>query len=223
MSDMEPSRELLEQNSEPGKIDENLKDIMKRAEKSKKLSAAEIEQLKKELQDSQDFLKLIDQIDTEAEYDRVIFTDGNEELIYIDGEFFVVDTIDSTKPKQKKKKSEARDMYLEYFIRYTLNPLIEQEKMKRQVQEMVQESTIPKPEKVQPEKVKKEPTITRPVNNVEERIVETKEKIKPQPERKEKPKLKSKLSKKEFMELSPEEKVRFIAGVEKSQEDDFIR
>lgn len=130
----------------------------------------------------------------------------------------MVDTIDSTKPKQKKKKSEARDMYLEYFIRYTLNPLIEQEKMKRQVQEMVKESTIPKPEKV-----KKEPTITRPVNNVEERIVETKEKIKPQPERKEKPKLKSKLSKKEFMELSPEEKVRFIAGVEKSQEDDFIR
>lgn len=43
MSDMEPSRELLEQNSEPGKIDENLKDIMKRAEKSKKLSAVEIE------------------------------------------------------------------------------------------------------------------------------------------------------------------------------------
>ena len=38
----------------------------------------------------------------------------------------VVSSIDATVKKEKKKKEEAKNMYLEYFIRYVLNPIIKQ-------------------------------------------------------------------------------------------------
>ncbi len=106
-------------------IDSNLKEILKKVEKEKKLSKEEIEKLKKEAQDSVNFVQKIDEIN--LDFDKyVIFTDGKEQLIYENGEFFVVSSIDATVKKEKKKKEEAKNMYLEYFIRHVLNPIIKQ-------------------------------------------------------------------------------------------------
>lgn len=106
-------------------IDSNLKEILKKVEKTKELSKEEIEKLKKEALDSVNFVEKIDGIN--LDFDKyVIFTDGKEQLIYENGEFFVVSSIDATVKKEKKKKEEAKNMYLEYFIRYVLNPIIKQ-------------------------------------------------------------------------------------------------
>lgn len=109
-------------------LDSNLKEIIIKADKQEKLSKEEIEALKKEALESVNFVDKIDEID--LKFDKyVVFTDGNDQLIYENGEFFVVSTTDSKKKKEKKKKEEAKNMYLEYFIRYVLNPIIKQKQM----------------------------------------------------------------------------------------------
>ena len=81
--------------------------------------------LKKEALESVNFVEKIDEINLEFNK-YVIFTDGKVQLIYEDGEFYVVSSTDATVKKEKKKKEEAKNMYLEYFIRYVLNPIIKQ-------------------------------------------------------------------------------------------------
>lgn len=122
--ELKTSEDVVDKN-ENILIDSNLKEILKKVEKSKKLSKEEIEKLKKEAIDSVNFVEKIDEIN--LDFDKyVIFTDGKEQLIYENGEFFVVSSIDATVKKEKKKKEEAKNMYLEYFIRYVLNPIIKQ-------------------------------------------------------------------------------------------------
>ncbi|MDO4282897.1 MAG: hypothetical protein Q4D02_04595 [Clostridia bacterium] len=113
------------QESEASIIDDNLKEIIKRIQKEKKISKEEIEKLKKEASDSINFVEKIEQIS--LDFDKyVVFTDGNEQLVYEDGEFYVVSSTDANQKREKKKKEEAKNMYLEYFIRYILNPIIKQ-------------------------------------------------------------------------------------------------
>lgn len=114
----------------------NLKEILDKVAKEKELSTLEVERIKEQVKESTEFMKLIEKIEIPKE-NYVIFTDNDKQLIYENGEFFLVSTVDSTKEKKKKKRLEAKDMYIEYFIKYTLNKIslnksrdIEKEKSK---------------------------------------------------------------------------------------------
>jgi len=114
----------------------NLKEILDKVAKEKELSTLEVERIKEQVKESTEFMKLIEKIEIPKD-NYVIFTDNDKQLIYENGEFFLVSTVDSTKEKKKKKRLEAKDMYIEYFIKYTLNKIslnksrdIEKEKSK---------------------------------------------------------------------------------------------
>lgn len=95
----------------------------------KELSKEEIKKLTEEARESIDFLKKIDEIELPKDK-YVIFTDGDEQLFYENGEFYIISTTDSTKVKKKKTKKEATDMYLDFFIRYQLNPILDLRKQR---------------------------------------------------------------------------------------------
>lgn len=87
-----------------------------------------------------DFMQKIDEVEIPDNSNYVIFTDGEEQLVYENGEFYVVSTTSSLRKKVKKTKKEATDMYLDYFIKYQLNPLLDarnlsDEKIKEQQRE----------------------------------------------------------------------------------------
>ena len=87
-----------------------------------------------------DFMEKINDVEIPDNTNYVIFTDGEEQLIYENGEFYVVSTTSSLRKKVKKTKKEATDMYLDYFIKYQLNPLLDarnlsDEKVKEQQRE----------------------------------------------------------------------------------------
>lgn len=72
-----------------------------------------------------DFMEKIEDVEIPDNSNYVIFTDGEEQLVYENGEFYVVSTTSSLRKKVKKTKKEATDMYLDYFIKYQLNPLLD--------------------------------------------------------------------------------------------------
>ncbi len=119
--------------SEKIKVEENLdeiiKNVVKDIKKNKSLSTQEIDKLMNDANENIEFTKVISDIKLESPDNRVIFVDGNEQLMYDHGEFFICDTVDSRKLKKKIKRKEATERYIEYFIRYQLNPIIEQKNM----------------------------------------------------------------------------------------------
>lgn len=106
-------------------IDYNVKEIIDNLNKSVVLTPED----KRRIEESLDFDKAIESVDISDNNNRVIFTDGEEQLIVEDGEFFLVSSTDSLKTRKKKKREEARNMYIEYFIRYQLNPIIKQRRL----------------------------------------------------------------------------------------------
>lgn len=106
-------------------IDYNVKEIIDNLNRSVVLTPED----KRRIEESLDFDSAIESIDISDNNNRVIFTDGEEQLIVENGEFFLVSSTDSLKTKQKKTREEARNMYIEYFIRYQLNPIINQRKL----------------------------------------------------------------------------------------------
>ena len=106
-------------------IDYNVKEILDHLNKSVVLTAED----KRRIEESLDFDKAIESVDISDNNNRVIFTDGEEQLIVEDGEFFLVSSTDSMKTKIKKKREDARNMYIEYFIRFQLNPIIKQRRL----------------------------------------------------------------------------------------------
>lgn len=110
------------------RIDENLKEILDNLNKSKQLSKEQIQGMIYDIKERFDFEGKIDGIDLSADK-YVIFVDGNTQLVYENGEFFLEDVIDKKKRRIKKKKSEARDLYIEYFIKYQLNPILKQKEI----------------------------------------------------------------------------------------------
>lgn len=150
-------------------LDEIIKNIVKDIKKGNQLSKADIDKLMAEANENLEFVKVIEDIKLEAPDNRVIFVDGNEQLLYDHGEFFICDTVDSRKPKKKIKRKEATEKYIEYFIRYQLNPIIEQ----KQIDNI--SKTITKAEVVKTDKVKTEKAKTAQ-KNAESKAVEVKEK-----------------------------------------------
>lgn len=148
----------VNQTEEKKVIAPNLKEILDKVSKAKELTKEEIEILQKQAKESTEFMELIEKIQLPKD-NYVIFTDGEEQLVYENGEFFIVSTIDSTKAKKKKKRLEAKDMYIEYFIRYTLNKINPKqvdsiEKSKSEPKKVKEEKA--KTEKVEKEEIKKE-------------------------------------------------------------------
>lgn len=103
-------------------IDYNVKEIIDNLDKNKNLTPED----KKRIEESLNFEGAIEKIDISDNSNRVIFTDGEEQLVFEDGEFFMVSSTDSQKSRKKIKREEARNMYIEYFIKYQLNPIIKQ-------------------------------------------------------------------------------------------------
>lgn len=68
--------------------------------------------------------KELGKISIPSSQNKVIYTDGMSQLKYENGEFFKLDTKDATSNRVKLTRKEATDMYVEFFIRNKLNPLI---------------------------------------------------------------------------------------------------
>lgn len=88
------------------------------------LSKKKKEALMQEAKVTVDFLTKVDEVELPKD-NYVIFTDGNEQLYYENGEFYIISTTNGLKKKVKKTKKEATDMYLDYFIKYQLNPILD--------------------------------------------------------------------------------------------------
>ena len=110
-------------------LDEIIKNVVKDIKNEQSFSSEEIDKLMSETNKNFEFTKVINDIKLASPDNRVIFNDGNEQLLYDNGEFFICETTDSRKPKKKIKRKEATEIYIEYFIRYQLNPIIEQKNM----------------------------------------------------------------------------------------------
>lgn len=135
-------------------LDEIIKNVVNDIKKGNKFSDQEVDKLMSEANENIEFTKVIEGIKLEAPDDRIIFVDGNENLLYDHGEFFICDTVDSRKPKKKLKRKEATEKYIEYFIRYQLNPIIEQKNMYN-MSKTIQTTEIDKQPKEQVKSVEK--------------------------------------------------------------------
>ncbi len=114
------------------KQDPTIADLIAKASKeNKQLSKEEVEKLLKESNESIEFLEKLKSINMGDDSYRIIFTDGNEQLLYDNGEFFLIDTTNSNGQRKKISKKDSRDRYIEYFMRYVLNPIIKKQEMKR--------------------------------------------------------------------------------------------
>ncbi len=100
------------------------------------LSKKEKEALMQEAKVTIDFLNKVDEVELPKD-NYVIFTDGNEQLYYENGEFYIISTTNGLKKKIKRTKKEATDMYLDYFIKYQLNPILDARGESTQVQRNV--------------------------------------------------------------------------------------
>lgn len=118
--------------------------------KNKDLTKEEIEKLRQDANANINFMQKIDEIKLPTD-PYVIFTDGDVQLLYEKGEFYEISSVDSKKERKKKTKKEATDMYLNYFIRYELNPILDQKGIEK---EKVKENKVKVEEKDEKDKVK---------------------------------------------------------------------
>ena len=126
-----------------------------------KLSAKQKEALREEASVTVDFLNKIDEIELPKD-NYIVFTDGKEQLLYENGDFYVVSTTDSLKKKKKKTKKEATDMYLDFFIKYQLNPILDSKNMSKDKSE-------PSKEKIElaEKEVQREPEVKQKIERSE--------------------------------------------------------
>ena len=136
----------------------------------KDLTEKQIRDLKREAEGSIDFIKAIDNVKIPTE-NYVVFTDGDEQVLYENGEFFIISTTDTPLRRKKISKKEATERYLQFFITYELNRLIargnepkkEKEKNEQETPQKkvsVQENTIEKTkEEVSPSKEKEKSVV----------------------------------------------------------------
>ena len=137
------------------------KEVLKSLDK--KVSKEELKKIEQEAKESVEFLQKIEEVKLPSD-SYVIFTDGDTQLYYENGEFYEISTTDSTKKKKKKSKKEATDMYLDFFIKYQLNPILDL-KDKLNNREKVKENVV------------KEPKVKAKVKNNEPKEKEKEEKV----------------------------------------------
>lgn len=161
---------------EEKKIDSNLREIISRASKNRELTKDEIKKLEDEAKQSLNFLEKINEIEIPKDK-YVVFIDGTQQLVYDNGEFFLEDTLDSTKKKEKIKRAKAREIYIEYFIRNVLNKISVRNEVERKLS-LVKEKKKEIPTKESKKKDLKEEVVL-PDEKVESKsIIKPKEKDK---------------------------------------------
>lgn len=162
-------------------LDEIIKNVVQDIKNGKEFSEKEIDKLMAEANENLEFTKKIKEIKLEAPDNRVIFVDGNEYLMYDHGEFFICETTDSRKPKKKLKRKEATERYIEYFIRYQLNPIIEQKNMDN-ISKTIEKTKIEKNVQDKVKTVEKK-TAKKAQDNTENKSKTSTEKVKSTPKK----------------------------------------
>lgn len=129
-------------------IEKEYKEMIQKAEKEEKISKEEYNKLVKEAESSTEFLKLLEEIQI-PDGKHVIFTDGDLQLVYENGEFFLVSAMDSTSEKKKITRKKAINLNLEYFIKYQINPIIEARRkaMRKKEKNKIRSQTIKEKDK----------------------------------------------------------------------------
>ncbi len=111
-----------------------LKEITDKIKAGKTYSQAELKILYNKIKEDVNFDKILNELDekiSNVNDKRMILVDGTEALYYDNGEFYLVSTTDSTKVKKKLKKDQAKELYLEFFIKYILNPMLDKNKIQK--------------------------------------------------------------------------------------------
>ena len=132
-------------------LEEILKNIEKELKKKKEISQEELNKIMQEANENVEFLKVLDEIETSNTGKKVIFVDGKACLVYDAGSFYVEDSVDSKKLKKKLTKQQAKELYVEYFFRYIMNPAIEAKRLRGEIQKVAVKTKTPKV-KSQPKK-----------------------------------------------------------------------
>ena len=169
-------------NNDNYKLDSSFKDVFKNSDKLnefKTLTKEQIENLKNKLEQEFNLEATVEGVNIKFSKKRVVFVDGKEQLVYDDGEFYIEDAVDSKKVKKKITKQKAMERYIEFFVRYTLNPLIEEKRIDDITKQIIKvndkkEKTIrTKTEKIKQIKEKKQEN--KAINTVEKENINKKE------------------------------------------------
>ena len=104
--------------------DKEYEEIVKKSVNEKNISDTEKQKLIKTLSSLSGYEQELDKTIIPGYNKKVIFTNGNKQLQYENGEFFEASSTDATKERVKLTRKEATDRYIEYFIENILNPLI---------------------------------------------------------------------------------------------------
>lgn len=125
--------------------DKEYGEIVKKSVNSKGISDVEKQKLIKKISSLSCYEQELNKIVIPGYSNKVIFTDGNKQLVFENGEFFEASSTDATKGKVKLTRKEATDKYIEYYLNNLLNPLIAKknemgiEFKKKEVKEVQQE------------------------------------------------------------------------------------
>ena len=109
-------------------LDREIIEIIEKSEKNSKISEEKLKELKSKLLEITNYQDELNKINISNISKRVVYTDGNRQLMFDNGEFFEVSATDATQAPIKKTRKEATDMYIEYNINNILNPLIKRKK-----------------------------------------------------------------------------------------------
>ncbi len=137
-------------------VDTGFKEVLKNLKHTgfEKMSDSDIKKLEEGfVKDFQLDAKLAE-IDLKCDKKRVVYVDGENILIYDNGEFFLEDTIDSKKNKKKIARKKAIEMYIEYFVKYTLTPTMEHKKMEKLTQEILKTNKVKEQKQIESKKLK---------------------------------------------------------------------
>lgn len=150
--------------------DSEISDIIKKANVKSKVEEEKIKRALKDISSLTAYEEELKKIKIPPATNKVIYTDGNTQLVYENGEFFEVSTTDSTKTRRKKTRKEATTMYVEYFIQYRLNPIIESREKYGMTRTPAKTKSVDEVKaKIKPnERVKKSPVVSKS-KKVEER------------------------------------------------------
>lgn len=130
-------------------LEADIKNDVAKYGKEKKVTKEQLEEILADL----DYFSKLEEYNLPDNDEYVIFTDGDSQLKYEYGEFFVESATEYKKRRKKITKDQARDMYLDFFMKYQLNPILG---INKTVEEKVQTRTKAIEKQTQTKEVEKE-------------------------------------------------------------------
>ena len=104
-------------------VAKEFQEIVNEANKRENISKEEYDKLLKEIKESIEFMKKLDDIKIPEDV-FVVFNEGDEQLIYENGEFFLTSVTVLNSKKEKITRKRAMELNIEYFLKYQVNPII---------------------------------------------------------------------------------------------------